>query len=69
MGTSKRKRRRRGGQVGRKRGGMLLGMRSGFKGIADSVTGQETSGRYKWFGRIITVLLLAAAVGFLASRL
>jgi hypothetical protein len=69
MGTSKRKRRRRGGQAGRKRGGMLLGMRSGFKGIAGSVTGQQTSGKYKWFGRILTVLLLAAAVGLVVSRL
>jgi hypothetical protein len=69
MGTSKRKRRRRGGQAGRKRGGMLLGMRSGFKGIAGSVTGQDTSDKYKWFGRILTVLLLAAAVGLVVSRL
>lgn len=69
MGKSKRKRGRRGGQAGRKRGGMLMGMRTGFKGMADSVTGKETTGKYKWFGRILTVLLLAAAVGFVASRL
>ena len=49
----------------------MLGMRSGFKGLADSVSGKETadSHKYKWWGRIITILLLAAAVGFLASRL
>jgi hypothetical protein len=69
MGKSKRKRGRRGGQGGRKRGGMLVGMRSGFKGMADSVAGKETTGKYKWFGRIVTVLLLAGAVAFVASQL
>lgn len=47
----------------------MLGMRSGFKGIAGSVAGTETSDRYKWWGRIITALLLAAAAGLLISRL
>lgn len=75
MGKNKKRRkkkRRRGRQEsGRRRGGMMLGMRSGFKGIADSVSGKETSGsqKYKWWGRIITVLLLAAAVGLLAGQL
>lgn len=70
MGKSKRKRRRRGGQGGRpKGGGVLRGMRSGFKGITHSVAGQETSDKYKWWGRIITVLLLAAAAGLLVSRM
>ena len=74
MGNNKSKRRksrRRGRQQsGRSRGGLMLGMRSGFKGIADSVSGQETaaSQKYKWWGRIITVLLLLAAVGFLATK-
>ena len=66
---SKRKRRRRGQDSPRKRGGLMLGMRSGFKGVADSMTGEETSGKYKWWGRIIIVLLLAAAIGLLAQRL
>ena len=54
-----------------KRGGVMLGMRSGFQGIADSVAGKETqaSEKYKWWGRIITVLLIAAAIGLLAGNL
>jgi len=49
----------------------MMGMRSGFKGITDSVTGNETptSDKYKWWGRIITVLLIAGAVGLLATKL
>lgn len=48
----------------------MMGMRSGFKGIADSVAGKEQANdRYKWWGRVITVLLLAAAVGFVFSRM
>jgi hypothetical protein len=64
-------RRRRGGDRGaeRKRGGVMLGMRSGFKGITHAVAGEETTGSSKWVGRIITLLLLAAAVGLLLSRL
>lgn len=46
----------------------MMGMRSGFKGVASSVAGTDTSGKYKWWGRIITVLLFAAAIGYLASR-
>lgn len=48
-----------------------MGMRSGFQGIADSVSGNETSNadKYKWWGRIITILLIAGAVGLLASNL
>lgn len=70
--SKRRKKRRRGGrETSKKRGGLMLGMRSGFKGIADSVSGQETaaSKKYKWWGRIITVLLLAAAIGLLAGQL
>jgi hypothetical protein len=66
---TKRKKRRRGREPSRKKGGVMVGMRSGFKGITDSVTGTESSGKYKWWGRIITVLLVAAAVGLLAQRL
>lgn len=49
----------------------MMGMRSGFKGITDSVTGNETASadKYKWWGRIITVLLIAGAIGLLASNL
>ncbi|MCG8424495.1 MAG: hypothetical protein MJE77_41915 [Proteobacteria bacterium] len=68
-GKRKSKRRRRKGSSGRRKGGLMTGMRSGFKGIADSVTGKEESDKYKWWGRIITVLLLAAAIGLLANNL
>ena len=47
----------------------MLGMRSGFKGMAQAVSGEETRGSSPWMGRIITLLLLAAAVGLLLSRL
>jgi hypothetical protein len=47
----------------------MLGMRTGFRGMSDAVTGAETSRRAKWMGRIITLLLIAAAVGLLLSRL
>jgi len=47
----------------------MLGMRTGFRGMSDAVTGVETSSRAKWMGRIITLLLIAAAVGLLLSRL
>ena len=47
----------------------MLGMRSGFRGMSDAVTGVETSGNAKWVGRIVTALLVLAAVGLLLSRL
>ena len=47
----------------------MVGMRSGFKGIANSVTGNDTSGKYKWWGRIITILLVVAAAALLFQRL
>jgi hypothetical protein len=48
---------------------MMMGMRSGFKGIAGSVAGSDTSGKYKWWGRVITVLLVLAAAALLFQRL
>lgn len=71
MGKSKtrRKRDRRGQPHGRKRGGLMLGMRSGFKDMAGAVSGEPTSAKQRWLGRIITVLLLAAAIGLLAQNL
>lgn len=70
MSKSRRKRRRDRRSSGRKRGGLLLGMRSGFKGVAGAMTGEEqTSSKYKWLGRAITLLLIAAAIGLLAQRL
>lgn len=52
-----------------RRGGVMLGMRSGFRGMTDAVSGADTSNRSKWVGRIVTLLLIAAAVGLLLSRL
>ena len=52
-----------------RRGGVMLGMRSGFRGMSDAVTGAETSGKAVWVSRIVTVLLIAAAVGLLLSKL
>lgn len=71
MSNTKTRRRRRGGRSAdrKKGGGLMLGMRSGFKGMAQAVGGEETSGSSKWMGRIITLLLLAAAVGLLLSQL
>lgn len=58
----KRKKRRRGAPT-TKKGGVMLGMRSGFKDVANSVTGKETKkGKYSWLGTVIMVLLLGAAV-------
>ena len=69
-GKSRRKRRQGRRSSGRKRGGLLLGMRSGFKGVAGAMTGEEQArGKYKWLGRAITLLLVAAAIGLLAQRL
>jgi hypothetical protein len=48
---------------------MMLGMRSGFRGMAQAMSGEETSGSSPWISRIITLLLVAAAVGLLLSRL
>ncbi|HWN69569.1 MAG TPA: hypothetical protein VNM90_18130 [Haliangium sp.] len=71
MSKTKTRRRRGDRAASRKRGGgLMLGMRSGFKGMAQAVAGEETRGSSRWTGRIITLLLLAAAVGLLLlSRL
>jgi hypothetical protein len=54
----------------RKRGGVMMGMRGGFKKVAGSVTGKgDTSGKSSWLGTALTVLLLAAAVGFVLYRM
>lgn len=70
MAKDKRKRRRRSRSSSRSRGGLLVGMRTGFKGIASSVTGAETArSKNKWLSWAITLLLAAAAVGLVASQL
>ncbi len=49
----------------------MRNMRSGFKGVAGAVTGdsQGGGGGSKWTGTIVTVLLLAAIGGLIASQL
>ena len=68
---TKRKRRQRGPARPRARGGVMRNMRSGFKGVAGAVTGdsQGGGGGSKWTGTIVTVLLLAAIGGLIASQL
>lgn len=69
MSKTKTRRRRGGRSAERKRsGGLMMGMRSGFKGVAQAVAGEESKGSSKWLGTVITLLLLAAAVGLLLSR-
>jgi hypothetical protein len=74
MSKTKTRRRRGNRAPDRKRGsGLMLGMRSGFKGVARAVSGEEarSSSRSssRWTGRIVMLLLVAAAVGLLLSRL
>lgn len=70
MGKTK-TRRRRGNRAGdgKRGGGLMLGMRSGFKGVAQAVSGEEDRPSSRWTGRIVMLLLVAAAVGLLLSRL
>lgn len=63
------RKRRRGRPASRKRGGMMLGMRTGFKGVAGAVTGEDRGGKSRWLGHVITVLLIAAAAALLMQYL
>lgn len=47
----------------------MRNMRSGFKGVAGAVTGDSQGGGSSWTGTIVTVLLLAAIGGLIASQL
>ena len=58
----KRKKRRRGSAPSKKGGGVMFGMRSGFKDVANSVTGKKTKGKFSWLGTLIVVVLLGAAM-------
>jgi hypothetical protein len=52
-----------------KGGGVMMGMRSGFKNVASSVTGAEPEGKKSsWVGTAITILLLVAAAALLFQR-
>ena len=74
MGKSKgqrKKRRKRGRPTAKKKGGVLLGMRSGFKNVANTVTGQQPETKSKKssiLGTVVTVLLVAAAAALLWKR-
>ncbi len=72
MAKGKRKR-RRGGGGGKKKSGFLIGMRSGFKNVATSVTGvgedkPAKSRTSQMVSTAITVILVLAAAALLYRR-
>jgi hypothetical protein len=73
MGSKRKKRKKRSGSSrGRRKGGVMMGMRSGFKNVAHSVTGvgEEAATKKKTgvVGTAITVLLVLAAAALLYQR-
>ncbi|HET6610374.1 MAG TPA: hypothetical protein VFG83_00220 [Kofleriaceae bacterium] len=67
--TQRKKKRRRRGMVTRKKGGVMLGMRSGFKSVANSVSGGKSAkGKSSWLGTALTVVLILAALALLYYR-
>jgi|GEM_PF-5089047 len=59
MGKKARRRRSNKGRGKKRGGGIMVGMRSGFKDVANAVTGsEETSKKTNW---IVTALLIIAA--------
>lgn len=74
MAKTRKKRKRRGRESRDRTGGMMMGMRSGFKKAADATLGtgnQKTakkSGKRAWIGTAVTVALLVAAVALLMRR-
>lgn len=69
--TKRKKRRRRGAPQSRKKSGVLLGMRSGFKNVAHSVTGvgeAEEAKKSSFLGTLVTILLVVAAAALLWKR-
>jgi hypothetical protein len=69
MGKKRKKRRRRKGSGGGG-GGTLMGMRKGFKNVASSVSGQKkpSSRKSSLLSWLLTLAILAAAVGFFLSN-
>jgi hypothetical protein len=63
----RRKRRRRGRSA--RAGGVLTGMRSGFKNVASAATGTGPAqqGKRSWVGTAITIVLLLAAVALIVA--
>jgi hypothetical protein len=69
MAKASRKRKRRGGAP-KKRSGMMIGMRGGFKKMAQSVTGASAGKEKKSsaLSNALWFLVLLAAVGFFLYR-
>lgn len=68
---SKTKSRRGRGARGatRKKGGLMLGMRSGFKGMAHAVAGEQKQRASRSVAGLITIVFVIALLGWLMSRL
>jgi hypothetical protein len=67
---AQRTKRRRRGTAPRRKGGVMIGMRRGFKKAATSVVGgeQSPSKRRSWLSTAFSVLLVIAALAFLLYR-
>jgi hypothetical protein len=68
MASKKRKRRR--AEPPRKKGGVMIGMRRGFKKAATAVAGpsDKQAKKRSWLGTAITIALVAAAAALLYYR-
>jgi hypothetical protein len=64
------RRKRRSGAQPKRKGGVMIGMRSGFKKAANSVVGSEQKAARKrsLAGTALSVLLIVAALAFLFYR-
>jgi len=71
VATKKRKKKRRRREAsGRKGGGVMTGMRSGFKGVAGTVSGKSKpkSKKGAFLSTAMLVLVLVAAIALFMSR-
>ena len=70
MARERPKRKRRRAAEPRRKGGLMVGMRSGFKKAAGSVVGGERSRARKssWLSTAVSIALLIAAIAFLFYR-
>jgi hypothetical protein len=71
MSKSRTKRRkRRGGEGGKKRGGVMMGMRGSFKNLASSVAGADKPRTRKGavLSTLVTIALLIAAAALLLNK-
>jgi hypothetical protein len=75
VASTRKKRKRRGRESRNRGGGLMMGMRSGFKKAADATIGTGEPARKKKsraaavIGTVVTVALLVAAVALLMRRL